>query len=133
MLLATLGWASRSLAAPDGYAVAHNVAVTRVRVEYLCGPTPTPGKPPPNCPPYAEVEVVFRGDDCTAGDFEIGVRQKKRSQVLIVYKKIDTDCVVPGFSWGGEFMRISLPTGQIEPWKPVRFKNEVPIFWEPRP
>lgn len=80
------------------------------------------------------MEFVFRGRRCDRDDFELRVRQKKWSQVVLVYRRASSDCAIDRFSWdGGEFTRFELTTGEIDPHKRIRFKNPVPIFDEPRP
>lgn len=110
------------------------VAISRVRLEFSCGPTPTPGAPPPNCPPQGWVEFVFRGKRCDAADFELRVRKRKWSQVVLVYRRTSSDCRIDRSSWdGGDFTRIELTTGKIDPYRTILLKNPVPILYEPRP
>jgi hypothetical protein len=117
------------------------VSVTDLEVEYGCGPTPQPtpmgGGPTPgyNCPPVAKMTVTYQGSGCTAEDFYIRVKQSPTDQLVTIFKlRSAKECDVvsqPGSSSPTESVLLQSPL--IDPFKPVRVTNRIPVQAIPRP
>lgn len=128
-LAPVLAWAKT----PKGLEIVP-VAISRVFLDYGCGATPVPdGIPQPTCPPLARLRLTFMGNNCSADDFEIRVRQKEAVQLVTVYRKSASGCVIPVMNWRTPFSGVEAWSGQILPGKPLRLTNPLPVFESPRP
>jgi len=111
-----------------------HVAVSDLKIQYLCGPTPVPGTPS-SCPDVSTLNVHYAGQGCTSDDFVVRVREGSAVQYATILKrKSATECFVSddGFA-GAPLASVELVTHRISPYKPVKFTNLFPVRLDPRP
>lgn len=111
------------------------VSISKIEIEYACGPTPGPDQPPPQCPSDSRLKLFYVGDGCEANDLVLQVRQRSDVQLLKFFKRASaTDCVIA--LRGGspaQFSRMTFFTSLIDPKKQVRLANPLPFRGVARP
>jgi len=111
-----------------------HVSIAEITVEYGCGPTPSPNRPPPQCPSHVQIKLTYVGDGCTDADFVMRIRERPEVQVWKVFKKASaTHCFVAPSGSPGTFSSVTLLGGGIDPRKRVRLANPLALVGVPRP
>jgi hypothetical protein len=108
-----------------------SASISRVNIEFGCGPTPVPNQPPPQCPAVATLTVRYVGYGCKPEDFFIRVRQRPTVQLVTLFKLASaTGCFVDpdgSGAWASGLSRVDLQTPLIQLDKAVRLMNPLAL------
>lgn len=107
-------------------------SISKIQMLVGCGETPAPG-PPRVCPPSAYLEIKVIGRHCSGADFELRVRQHERTQDVTIYKRTGGSCMIGAINPKRLFSTIFLSSYEIDPEKPLRLLNPLPVLVQPAP